>query len=172
MRMLLCATGAALIATSLHAAPVEPPRFRSTIERLSQEHDVPVSLIHRIIMRESRYEPRAQHGGHYGLMQIKPATARGMGFNGAPAALLDGDTNLTYGVPYLANAWRLSGGSETRAVQLYAGGYYYVAKKQKMLGSMRTAKSDAVKAKEPEVAYAPEPPPNPFRSLFRALSGE
>ena len=42
---------------------------------------LPVELVHRVIMRESRYNPRAVHSGNYGMMQIKLATARGLGFS-------------------------------------------------------------------------------------------
>ncbi|MBK9082100.1 MAG: lytic transglycosylase domain-containing protein [Rhizobiales bacterium] len=107
----------------------------------AQRHGVPERLVHRIVVRESRYQPHLVSKGNYGLMQIKPATARGMGYAGSPAGLLDPEVNLTYAVPYLANAWRLANGSEDRAVALYAGGYYYVAKRRGMLGQMRTAHS-------------------------------
>ncbi len=109
----------------------------------AQKHGVPERLVHRVVVRESRYQPHLVSKGNYGLMQIKPATARGMGYSGSPAGLLDPEVNLTYAVPYLANAWRLANGSEDRAVALYAGGYYYVAKRRGMLGQMRTAHSAA-----------------------------
>ncbi len=122
-------------------------------------HGVPERLVHRIIVRESRYQPHVVSRGNYGLMQIKPATARGMGYRGAPAGLLDAETNLTYAVPYLANAWRVAGGSEDRAVSLYAGGYYYIAKRRGLLAQLRTAQSPALGAKQtPAVAQAAAPP--------------
>ncbi len=63
-----------------------------------------------------------------GLMQIKAATARGVGYSGQPAGLLNAETNLTYAVRYLAGAYRLAGGDHNRAVSYYARGYYYAAK--------------------------------------------
>ncbi|HEV2571299.1 MAG TPA: transglycosylase SLT domain-containing protein [Beijerinckiaceae bacterium] len=136
----LLATGTLLAVMPAYAQ--DTTRYNQDIAELSKRHQVPERLIHRIIVRESRYNPRALHAGNYGLMQIKPATARGMGYRGSPAGLLDGRTNLTYAVPYLANAYRVAGGNEDRAVQLYAGGYYYVAKRRGMLGSLRTAHAD------------------------------
>jgi soluble lytic murein transglycosylase-like protein len=65
-----------------------------------------------------------------GMMQIKLATARGMGYTGTAQGLLDPDTNLTYAVKYLAGAYRAAGGNESRAVGYYAGGYYHAAKRQ------------------------------------------
>ena len=85
---------------------------------------VPVSLVHRVIMRESRYNPRAVSKGNYGIMQIRLGTARSMGYTGSAAGLLDPNTNMTYAVKYLAGAYRAAGGNESRAVSLYASGYY------------------------------------------------
>jgi soluble lytic murein transglycosylase-like protein len=91
---------------------------------------VPVSLVERVIKRESGGNPRAASRGNYGLMQIRLGTARAMGFSGSAAELLDAQTNMTYAVRYLAGAYRAAGGNENRAVALYASGYYYQAKAQ------------------------------------------
>jgi len=91
---------------------------------------VPVSLVERVIKRESGGNPRAVSRGNYGLMQIRLGTARAMGFTGSAADLLDAQTNMTYAVRYLAGAYRAAGGNENRAVALYASGYYYQAKAQ------------------------------------------
>jgi Transglycosylase SLT domain len=91
---------------------------------------VPASLIQRVIMRESGGNPRAVHASNYGLMQIRLGTARAMGYTGSAAGLLDAQTNMTYAVRYLAGAYRAAGGNESRAVALYARGYYYQAKAQ------------------------------------------
>ena len=66
---------------------------------------------------------RMGRGGASGLMQIKLATARSMGYTGSAAGLLDPDTNLTYGVRYLAGAYRAARGNHGRAVGYYASGY-------------------------------------------------
>jgi hypothetical protein len=89
---------------------------------------VPVSLVDRVIRRESGGNARAVHAGNYGLMQIKLGTARAMGYTGSAAGLLDPQTNMTYAVRYLAGAYRAAGGNESRAVALYASGYYAQAK--------------------------------------------
>jgi soluble lytic murein transglycosylase-like protein len=91
---------------------------------------VPVSLVERVIKRESGGNPRAVSRGNYGLMQICLGTARAMGFTGSAAELLDPQINMTYAVRYLAGAYRAAGGNENRAVALYASGYYYQAKAQ------------------------------------------
>jgi soluble lytic murein transglycosylase-like protein len=91
---------------------------------------VPVSLVERVIKRESGGNPGAVSRGNYGLMQIRLGTARAMGFTGSAAELLDAQTNMTYAVRYLAGAYRAAGGNENRAVALYASGYYYQATAQ------------------------------------------
>ena len=81
-------------------------------------------------MRESRYNPRAVNSGNYGIMQIRLGTARAMGYTGSAAGLLDPNTNMQYAVRYLAGAYRAAGGNQSRAVALYASGYYHQAKRQ------------------------------------------
>src|SRR5271168_5340117 len=72
----------------------------------AKANSVPEALVHRVIMRESRYQPRlVGHGGTIGLMQIKLATARGLGYAGNAEGLCDPNANLTYGVKYLAGAY-------------------------------------------------------------------
>jgi len=168
---------AALVATSCSYAkagssPDHSQALDDMIARHAEAHGIPEHLVHRVVMRESRYNPRLVHRAFYGLMQITYPTARSMGYTGKPAGLLDPDTNLTYAVPYLANAYKIAEGNETRAVALYSGGYYYVAKRRKMLGTLRTAGSESL-APDP-VAVAPEPraepPANPIASLFHLLA--
>ncbi|WP_036285812.1 lytic transglycosylase domain-containing protein [Methylocystis sp. ATCC 49242] len=113
--------------------------LNARIAHFARKYDIPESLIHRSVRRESNYNPAARHGPYWGLMQIRHDTAKGMGYHGPASGLLDADTNLTYAVPYLANAYKLSGGNEARAIQLYAGGYYYEAKRRHMLSELYTS---------------------------------
>lgn len=113
--------------------PNETPELRRLINEYADRYEVPRSLVHRVVLRESGHRPGARNGPYYGLMQILPATARTMGFRGQPSDLLDAETNLTWAVKYLRGAWLLSRGSEERAVGWYAKGYYYEAKRRGML---------------------------------------
>ena len=94
------------------------------IARHAAANGLPVELVHRVVIRESRYNPRARNGSNLGLMQIKHATARGVGYTGSASGLLDAETNLTYAVRYLAGAYRAAGGNHGRAVAYYASGYH------------------------------------------------
>ncbi|HVW56065.1 MAG TPA: lytic transglycosylase domain-containing protein [Rhizobiaceae bacterium] len=119
------------------AQPTEIAGKHGTIDKLVSRYaayyKVPVSLVHRVIKRESNYDPKAYHAGNYGLMQIKYRTAKGMGYDGNPHGLLNADTNLRYAVRYLKGAWVVSGGNEKRADRLYQTGYYYTAKRKGLL---------------------------------------
>lgn len=117
--------------TVLH--PGETPEIRSLVDKYADQYDVPASLIHRVIQRESDYRPEARNGPYYGMMQILPATARGMGFDGHPEELLDADTNLKWAVKYLRGAWLVADGDEAAAIGHYARGYYYAARDRCML---------------------------------------
>jgi Transglycosylase SLT domain len=146
---------------------------RSAYEALIAAHakanNVPESLVHRVVMRESRYNASLiGRGGVIGLMQIKLPTAREVGYTGDAEGLRDPATNIAYGVRYLAGAWRLADGSEDRAISLYAHGYYYEAKRAHLppmhfaaLPLAETKPSDDATdtdATEPEIA-SPEPTP-------------
>lgn len=113
--------------------PNETPELRSLIVEAAQENEVPVSLVQRVVIRESTHRPEARNGPYFGLMQILPATARSMGFRGHPTDLLDAETNLRYAVRYLRGAWLVSDGDEAEAVMWYARGYYYEAKRRGLL---------------------------------------
>ena len=100
----------------------------------AQANGVPEALVHRVIQRESCYRPElVGHCGCVGLMQIKLSTARALGYTGDAAGLRDPNTNLTYGVKYLAGAYRAANGDQGRAMRYYAGGYYGVAKRQRVM---------------------------------------
>jgi soluble lytic murein transglycosylase-like protein len=103
------------------------------ISAYAAQYGVPVSLVHRVVQRESGYNARARSGPYYGLMQIRHDTARSMGYSGPASGLLDPETNLKYGVKYLAGAYLVANRNSDQAVRNYAHGYYYQAKSRGML---------------------------------------
>jgi soluble lytic murein transglycosylase-like protein len=127
--VVLCLAAAALPASAGVAAAHGD--LDALIASYANANGVPEALVHRVIVRESRYNARAiGRGGAMGLMQIKHATARGLGYTGSASGLLDPETNLNYAVRYLAGAYRAAGGNTDRAVSYYARGYYYAAKRK------------------------------------------
>lgn len=127
------ALAAFAVLSIIPCAHAEGENYREMVARHAAAEGVPYELVHRVIMRESRYNPHAVSRGNYGMMQIKLPTARSMGYTGSAQGLLDPETNLTYAVRYLAGAYRAAGGNHNRAVAYYAGGYYYAAKRQRLL---------------------------------------
>lgn len=132
MKILRVAAFVAAGLMSPQAAFAGQADYAEMVAAHARANGVPEALVHRVIMRESRYQPQLiGHGGTIGLMQIKLATARGVGYTGDAAGLRDPNTNLTYAVKYLAGAYRAANGDHARAVRYFAGGYYYVAKRQR-----------------------------------------
>lgn len=117
------------------ARPAGSAEVNRLISHYASVNDVPESLVHRVVARESGYNPGARNGRYYGLMQIMPETASTMGFRGAPSDLLDADTNLRYGVKYLRGAWIVARRNPDKAIHWYSSGYYYEAKRLGLLAA-------------------------------------
>ncbi|SNX68830.1 transglycosylase-like protein with SLT domain [Cereibacter ovatus] len=114
-------------------APAGQPEVMRMVSDYARLHQVPESLLHRVVRHESGYNPGARNGPYFGLMQINPQTAKTMGHRGAPESLLDPRTNLTYGGKYLRGAWLVARGNEDQAIRWYRSGYYYEAKRMGLL---------------------------------------
>jgi soluble lytic murein transglycosylase-like protein len=115
------------------SAQAQRAEYDSLVATHAQANGLPEALVHRVIVRESRYQPHlVGRGGTIGLMQIKLATARSLGYTGDAAGLRDPATNLTYAVKYLAGAYRAANGDANRAVSYYASGYYFAEKRQRL----------------------------------------
>lgn len=119
--------------SSSNFQPGETPQMRALIRKYAKAHDIPESLLRRVVKRESGFNPAARNGPYYGLMQIRHETARTMGYRGPAEGLLDAETNLHYAGKYLRGAWIVANGSEDRAIRWYSNGYYYEAKRRGLL---------------------------------------
>ena len=106
-------------------------QYDALVATHAKANNLPETLVHRVIVRESGYRPHLVSHGNIGLMQIKLGTARGLGYTGTSEGLRDPDTNLTYAVKYLAGAYRAANGDHKRAMHYYASGYYGVAKRHR-----------------------------------------
>lgn len=114
--------------TTVNPAILENARaakYDAMIRASAQKHGVPVELAHAVVQVESNYDPKARGGaGEVGLMQIKPATARGVGYKGSTKGLYDPKTNLEYGMKYLAGAHERAGGDLCGTILRYNAGHY------------------------------------------------
>jgi soluble lytic murein transglycosylase-like protein len=152
MKHWLTIVGAAALAALAFARDAHAGKsdYDAMVAMHASANHVPEALVHRVIQRESRYQPQLMgRGGTIGLMQIKLATARGLGYSGDAEGLRDPNTNLTYGVKYLAGAYRVANGDHERTMHYYAAGYYGAAKRQRL---------DLAEGKRLETEGSPQPP--------------
>ena len=154
---------ACLLAYSVPASAMEPGALDAMIARHAAAHSLPADLVRRVVMRESRGNPRAVNAGNYGIMQIRHGTARAMGYSGSAEGLLDPETNMTYAVKYLAGAYRAAGGNSEGAISNYQRGYYHAAKRQ---GFSPYAARAALQP-APVFSLIPQPPPRISRRALR-----
>lgn len=108
--------------------------YRPLIEAAAIRNGVPTVLVAGLIARESGFDPRAYLAevggdGSVGLMQIRPSTAKGVGYTGplgyanTLTGLYDPATNIEYGTKYLAQQYRKSGSDLAGAASAYNGGW-------------------------------------------------
>jgi soluble lytic murein transglycosylase-like protein len=133
--VLVLAVVVGFLGNSGHSARAAEQSYKldALIAACAVENGLPEILLHRVIKRESNYNAAIYHRGHWGLMQIKYATAKSMGYRGLAKELLDPEINLKYGGKYLAGAYLLAGGNADRAMRLYKSGYYFEAKRKGLL---------------------------------------
>lgn len=116
----------ASIGTAPAMLPMVPVdgQYSVIVARYAASYGVPVSLAQAVIRIESNYRPNmVGSAGEIGLMQIKPATARMMGYSGSAKGLFDPDTNIKYGMKYLAMAQDLGGGTTCGTILKYNAGH-------------------------------------------------
>jgi len=106
---------------------VAPSAIRDMIVRHAAAHGVPASLADAVVRVESRYNPAARNGVNLGLTQISYATARSLGYGGSASGLMDANTNLQFGILYLARAYKLADGDTCRTVLKYQAGHRAVS---------------------------------------------
>ncbi|CDZ58372.1 lytic transglycosylase domain-containing protein [Neorhizobium galegae] len=113
------------------AAPTDEARrlvrqlhYTQLIAKYADEYDVPEELALAVVRIESNFRPTVKgSAGEIGLMQIKPATARLMGYRGPDYGLYDPETNIRYGMKYLAGAHELGGGKICGTILKYNAGH-------------------------------------------------
>lgn len=96
--------------------------FHPYIEDNSAAHKIGLNLIRAIIWKESTGKKSVKsRSGAMGLMQICYTTAKGIGYTGTRAGLLDAETNVYWGTKYFRMMMDIAGNNERRALQLYNG---------------------------------------------------
>jgi hypothetical protein len=123
-----------LLCGSAHAAQIDlfPPvpgitdgrtRLLPLVTAEAKRLGVPPDLADAVATIETNYTETAQgSSGEIGLMQVMPSTAWMLGFRGTSNELFAPETNIHYGVTYLARALAASGGNLCRALMKYRAG--------------------------------------------------
>ena len=102
--------------------PVPRSSVIGLIRRSAERHGVPVRLALAVSHVETRHNCTARgRAGELGPLQIKPATARGIGYRGPVSALRSCGAGLDMGMRHLAIAYRRCG-SKVGAAALHNGG--------------------------------------------------
>ena len=104
-------------------SPATNDRVVGLIKEMAPQYGVPTWFALRIAKIESGYNPNSRGAaGEYGVYQMKCATAKGIGFSGNCAELLNASTNIRMGLKHLSMAMKLSGGNLKLAASKHNGG--------------------------------------------------
>lgn len=99
-------------------------KYQEIVAKYASAYGVPVTLAHAVISIESNYRAGATgRAGEIGLMQIKPSTARMMGYTGSAKGLYSPENNIKYGMKYLGKARELGGGTTCGTILKYNAGH-------------------------------------------------
>lgn len=99
-------------------------KYQDIVAKYASAYGVPVQLAHAVIRIESNYRANATgRAGEVGLMQIKPSTARMMGYSGSAKGLYSPETNIKFGMKYLGKAHELGGGTTCGTILRYNAGH-------------------------------------------------
>jgi len=98
--------------------------YLDVLQRWAREQGVPAELVDAVAFVESTYDPTViGKAGEIGIMQVLPSTASMLGFRGNRVELAEPETNIRYGVQYLAGALQQASGDLCRALMKYRAGY-------------------------------------------------
>ena len=98
---------------------------RNMVAAEASRQGVPVGLALAVAKAESNFRCSAVgKAGERGVMQIKPRTARGLGYKGSASGLNNCAVGIRYGMIYLKQAYRKAGGNIYRTALLYNAGIH------------------------------------------------
>src|SRR5215470_15033242 len=110
--------------TALVSKGINVDDVKDMVAAKAAAHGVPTDLARAVVQVESDYDIGLTGSvGEVGLMQIKFETARLLGYTGTLWELYEPETNIEWGMRYLAGARRLADGDLCRTAMRYNGGH-------------------------------------------------
>ena len=126
------------------ADPADP--LHKLVAEEADANGVPVALATALVDVESGFDPKkTSDEGRIGLMQIKYETARNLGFRGKSEELKKPETNVKYGMKYLAAAYKRADKDTCKTVMKFMSGVY-----TEKLRDQHVATCNKVKSRMPE----------------------
>ncbi len=99
--------------------------YNAIIRRHARANGISYELARAVIYSESSFRVNAKgRHGEIGLMQVKPSTARALGFRGSNNQLYLPETNIKYGMKYLRKAKDKGDGTICGTILKYNAGLY------------------------------------------------
>jgi hypothetical protein len=132
--------------------------YRDLVRKAAEQAGLPPEIADAVVRTESRYDPNATGAvGEIGLMQVRPSTARLLGFTGSLEELREPHTNIALGVAYLAGAWRLANGDICTAVMKYRAGHGETRFSERSIDYCLRVRSYLAEANYPVTGEVPSP---------------
>lgn len=116
-----------LTPTSVHAADI-----KDLIHQTAAKYEIQPKILEGLVFTESSFRPSVVnlsdgntiHTQSVGLAQVKPSTAKMLGFKGTPEQLKNPIINIEYGAKYLKKQLNRYGGDYRKALSAYNAGTF------------------------------------------------
>lgn len=107
------------------------PKVEDLIKSKAKKYGLKENILKGVVATESSFRPsavnlkdgRTKSHQSVGLMQIKPATAKSIGFTGTAEHLKKPDVNIEFGAKYLAKQLERYQGDYNKALSAYNAGH-------------------------------------------------
>ena len=111
--------------------------LKPLIVRYASQNGLPYELADAVVRLESRYNAGARNGPIWASPRSIFARRSRWAMRATAAGLLDAETNLRYGLKYLAQAYKLAGGDTCGTILRYQFGHRAADHDERLPGLLR-----------------------------------